>query len=69
VDGKIKLVFCIEVLVPSQEGERLCICVLGVSILSLSAILIFYFRIVRGNFCLSLYYFFLWSFYCLSYFN
>ena len=62
VVGKIKLVFFfIEVLVPSQESERLCICVLGVSILPLSAILIFYFRIVRqcDIFCLALYDFFL----------
>ena len=32
--------------VPSQESERSCICVLGVSILNLSAILLFDYGIV-----------------------
>ena len=36
----------IKVPVPSQESEGSCICVLGVSILPLSTILIFNFRIV-----------------------
>ena len=35
-----------EVSVPSQESERSCICMLGVSILPLSMILIFDFGIV-----------------------
>jgi len=36
----------IEVPVPRQESKRSCICVLGVSILSFSTILIFDFEIV-----------------------
>jgi len=36
----------IEVPVPSQESERSCICVLGVSILPLSTILVLYFETV-----------------------
>ena len=38
--------FIIEVFFQSQESERSCICVFGVSMLPLSVILIFYFVIV-----------------------
>ena len=39
-------IFFIKVYVPFQKSERSCICVVGVSILSLSTILIFYFGVV-----------------------
>jgi hypothetical protein len=49
----------IEAPVLNQESERSCICVLGVSILPLSAILIFHIRIVpkMGYFLISFYYY------------
>ena len=54
----IKLVYprVIEATAPCEESEQSCICVLGVSNLSLSTILIFYF----GNDPTVMYFFLLW---------
>jgi hypothetical protein len=56
-----------EVSVPSQETERSCICMLGVSILPLSTIKVFEFE--TYFFLISFQSFFFWPLCCLFFFN